>query len=179
MTTIRKKLLLAKETLDATPCSFEFCDGPNRRYQHMKTCSVCQANQAIRQALRLMEKDDEKNKRRGTPYGLKPLEASPGMSLKQKREILKDFKAFILSSFERNLLTDRLYIFLVMHCTLASYSSKADFYSHYFDGPYPGAAFLKQFKTGIHLIYGTTAWTLSSYRDVKKYMRVYAQYYLY
>lgn len=36
------------EVLEQTPCTFWACDGPDKPYEHMKTCSNCALIQYLR-----------------------------------------------------------------------------------------------------------------------------------
>jgi len=96
------------------------------------------------------------------------------MSVAEKVKVLKDWKRFITSDFNKAYFTERLYNHLIQHCSFIAYYNQAGFYGTYFEDPEDTLRFMKQFDWDfgcISIEYGTDSWIKGDdYHDINTAM---------
>ena len=96
------------------------------------------------------------------------------MSAEEKETVLRDWKHFVKSDFDRKYFTKRLYDHLHLHCSFIAHFSIHGFYATYFENPEHTMKFLRQFDKdyGYRSIeYGNEHWfTGEDYHDLNSEM---------
>ncbi len=92
------------------------------------------------------------------------------MTAKEKGMVLKQWKTFIKNGFKQKHFTQRLYIYLTLHCSFIAHFDRRGFYATYFSEPNGTARFLAQFdreKGCVSVEYRTSSWaTNPDYSDL-------------
>jgi len=103
-----------------------------------------------------------------------PFKSTKIMSAEEKKAVLRDWKGFIKSDFDRKYFTKKLYDHLHLHCSFIAHFDIHGFYSTYFDNPKQTMKFLRQFDKDHgykSTEYGTNHWFSSEdYHDLNSEM---------
>ena len=96
------------------------------------------------------------------------------MSAEEKDKVLKDWRRFIESDFNKFKFTKALYNHLIQHCSFIAHYNQAGFYGTYFEDPEDTIRFMKQFDREhecLSVEYGMTYWiTGADYQDINTAM---------
>jgi len=96
------------------------------------------------------------------------------MSVAEKVKVLKDWKRFITSDFDKAYFTKRLYNHMIQHCSFIAHYNQAGFYGTYFEDPEDTLRFMKQFDWDFgckSIEYGTDSWIKGDdYHDINTAM---------
>lgn len=92
----------------------------------------------------------------------------------EKEKVLKDWKRFIESNFDKAKFTKRLYSHLIQHCEFIAHYNQGGFYGTYFEDPEDTLKFIKQFDKSqgcFSVEYGFDYWLNSDdYKDINTAM---------
>lgn len=93
------------------------------------------------------------------------------MSARDKGILLKQWKRFLRTSFDRDAFTSRIYKHLTLHCSFIAHYDRAGFYSVYFDDMKAMTRrFIRQFTSGVSAEYGGTWWLDGDMSDINRAM---------